>query len=224
MTGRSGPPPAGFRSSSRSVEYPLDSANPDRLWPFKEALRILDSYKVLGSRTLDNGTQLIGPAPHVAPEAWLHLVFPPLTPDQVGELESKIGIRFPDDLRAFFAITNGVGVFCDSLCVGGRRTSYVRQGDAVWQPFDIVNPNTKERPRFLHRDEIRLGSYKWDGSIICINPSGEVMRLPRSNRQVLNRWTSFNSWFVTEVQRLVQLFDDRGRLKHPELITTPPEN
>jgi hypothetical protein len=189
---------------------------------FNTALQIIEKAKSFGFRQLANGARLYGHVPHVAPEAWLHQVYAPLSEQDVISVEEKIGQTIPNDLRQFFHLANGVGLFSVSLSIYGKKTSYVRTGDDAWQPFCIVSANTLERPRHAKPSQIVVGGYKDDGSLLFLDlEDGSVFRTKSRSKKVLNQWTDFWKMLTNESHRLSGLFDAEGH-KLSEGPTTPP--
>lgn len=190
---------------------------------FAHILKSVHQADALGTRVLSNGTRLVGHVPHVAPEARLHLIFPPMNTTQIKAIENGIGKPLPPPLKALFQRTNGLGLFSDSLAIFGYRHSYVRVGDEAWQPFDIITPNLYERPVGADPSEVFFGSYRCDGSLLSIsNENLTVVRCDRQSAKPLNRWSSLGVMIVSEVDRLEALFDQQGRQRDPERPTTPP--
>lgn len=107
---------------------------------FDQILEVVGRAESLGWRTLSNGVRLVGHIPHFAPEAYLHVLFPPLEDGQISLIEQQVGRKFHADLKAFYGRSNGLTLFAYSLDFVGLRTSYVRTGDEAWQPFSIVRP------------------------------------------------------------------------------------
>jgi hypothetical protein len=136
---------------------------------FEPIFGIIEQAKSFGFRELENGARLYGHVPHVAPQAWLHLLFAPLSDQDVMSLEKNMGQTIPSDFREFLFVTNGIGLFSCSLSIYGKRTSYVRTGDAAWQPFCIVTANTLERPEHIKPWQIVIGSYQSDGSKLFLD-------------------------------------------------------
>lgn len=188
----------------------------------KRALDDLSRWRQLGEIMLADGTRLIGRVPHVAPEAWLHQLFGPLAPEKVHDLQESLHFRFPKELADFYTLCNGLNMFSCTLCIYGRRTSYARRGEAIWQPFDIVAANTIERPRDSSDTMIFVGSYNWDGSLVYIDcATGRAARCARDAVCPLSQWPSFEKMLTTEVVRIARLFDEHGRQKDDEAATTP---
>ena len=61
----------------------------------EDIFKILKSYSSLGEETLKEGTILIGKAPHIAPMAWLHKIYPGLSTAEIGILEKELGAKIP---------------------------------------------------------------------------------------------------------------------------------
>lgn len=189
---------------------------------FNEILSVIEAGRSLGCRALENGTQLIGHVPHVAPEAWLHLVFAPLTDTEIRELEEKILKRaIPAVYKEFLTLSNGLSLFSGSLSLDGFRKNYIRTGDAVWQPFALETPNIYERPRDARDSCFFIGGYKRDGSMLFLE-NERAFRCARNSVTPLNEWKDFWEMLVSETARLCTLFDDRGRKIDPKGSTTPP--
>lgn len=189
---------------------------------FQEILKIIYEAKAFGARTLDDGTQLIGRVPHVAPEAWLHKVFPRLRQSDITQLEKEVLPRkIPTTYRSFLAsCSNGLGLFSGSLALYGLRKNYIRTGDSVWQPYAIETPNIYERPRDASNSVFFIGGYNWDGSRLYLENEG-AFRCASNSTKLLNEWNGFWEMLTSEVRRLSALFDHQGREKDPNVPTTP---
>jgi hypothetical protein len=60
-----------------------------------------------GSRITSLGSRLHGHVPHVAPEAWFHVLHKGLDKKEIDGLQDSLGISIPDDFRNFLAYANG---------------------------------------------------------------------------------------------------------------------
>jgi hypothetical protein len=190
---------------------------------FEKVVSILKSYENLGKRILPNGTQLIGHAPQIAPEAYLHNIFPPLDDDGINELEKVLQTEIPKDYKEFLKKkTNGLHIFIDTLALDGLRSSYERTGDAAWQPYNLSTINIHERPRDSKDSYFYIGGYSWDGSLLYIDSDdNKVYRCTRYSSKPLNEWQNFEDMLVKEVKRIASLFDEKGNQKDPDKPTTP---
>ena len=178
--------------------------------------------KNLGFQKLDNGTELIGRVPHIAPQAWLHAIFAPLNHKQIILLETDMQTSIPLVLKEFYLLNNGLDLFSSSISFYGLRTSYERKGDAVWQPFDIILPNTYGRSDDSNMDELCFGGYGFDGSDLYINTiTLKVYRRMPESSVILNTWNSFEEMVLSETERLFKLFDEKGKNKYSIESTVP---
>ena len=189
---------------------------------FDRALEILKSYESLGVRVLDDGTRLIGHVPHIAPEAWLHDIYPPLKNDEIRQIESDIEMSIPAVFSSFLSRSNGLYTFSGCMDICGLRKSFSREGNAAWQPFSIRTPNVDERPRNARPTHFFVGGYGSDGSYLYIDlGSLRVYRCASRSVRPLHEWPTFEVMLESEVRRLSTLFDRQGRLLNPSLRTTP---
>lgn len=189
-----------------------------------KAMDILLSYQTLGIMETKNGTKLVGKAPHIAPQAWLHSIFPPLQEGQIREMEKKVGLPFPEEYCTFLSLANGLNVFNGTLSLFGQRSTFERNAEEnSQQPFDIIIPNTLERPPHTE-DYIIIGSYDWDGSLLAVHSKqGDIIMCERYTGEVLHRWDSFAAMLCNEVPRICSLFGSDGRELDPNKSTLPCE-
>lgn len=191
---------------------------------FEKLRDVLYRASGLGSRTLDNGSILLGHVPHVAPEAWLHQLYCPLNTLEIDELESRVKVTIPKSFREFLGFANGAGLFSASLSIFGKRTSYARTGDEAWQPFCIVTANTFERPSYALTSQIVVGSYRSDGSLVLVDGKSErVTRCKSRSKKILNTWPDLSTMLTLEVIRLAELFDSNGRRLSTTATTPIPD-
>jgi len=190
---------------------------------FDIVIEKINKFGQFGIKELSNGTFLVGKAPHVAPSAWLHAVFAPLSDNQIEELQDKLGILLPDDFRYFLKRANGISIFSTSLSIYGHRDNYERNLGSVWQPFDIITPNKYERPKDATKDFFFIGGYDWDGSMLYIDlRTSKVYRCSNETSTPLNEWENLGKMLVEEVDRLIELFDSKGIEIDGNKPTTPP--
>jgi hypothetical protein len=187
-----------------------------------EILKKLNQYAVLGEQRLEDGTLLIGRAPHIAPQAWLHSIHPPLTIDEVTNLSNAINNDIPEDYKSFLLQFNGLKVFNTTFCLDGLRKNTGRNINSVWQPFNMITPNTLERPSGATKDMVFIGGYDWDGSLIYIDKStNEVHLCDGETAASTFRWASFEKMLDSEIERLITLFDAAGKQIDEDESTLP---
>lgn len=182
-----------------------------------------EQYSALGARTLANGARLIGNVPHIAPEAYLHYVYPGLNSNEIQQLESEIKRKLPETLRAFYAQCNGLDLFAGSLSIFGLRDLFM-EGEAgdVGQPFSMEIPNVDERLADADDSFVFFGFYDWDGSQLYATPSSpRIIRCSRKSAKPLNTWPSLEAALTEEVRRLGKLFDEKGVPRDEDVPTTP---
>lgn len=192
-------------------------------------LNELSRWSVLGERELENGTRLLGHVPHVAPDAWLHLVFSPLSDSEIAVLEDQIGHSLPLAVADFYRHSNGLLLFSGSLSIDGLRGVNSRSGDAAWQPFSIHTANCLERPSGAPVDWVYFGSYAEDGSQVVVDAGSErVYHCDRGSIDPKLEWHSIHDFLRGELRRLSTYYDETGRLtipnpqRLPELLRSAP--
>jgi hypothetical protein len=165
---------------------------------------------------------MFGHVPHVAPEAWFHILFPPLDADNLDDLERSIRRPIPRSYRDLLTATNGLHLFGGKITLSGRRRDYSRK-PGVRLPFDLADPNVHERPPAADPSWFLFGFYREDGSRAYLDPTdGHVYRGTRDLAQPrLNQWISLDAYLEQEVDRMTSLFDERGRQLDKARPTTP---
>lgn len=187
---------------------------------YKEILHSLFQWKQ-GERVLENGTTLICKVPHIAPEAWFHIIYPPIQLHQINEIEKELSVSLPADLKEFLLITNGINIFSDSLSIYGKRNSYVREGDEAIQPYDLALHHS-EVQSYISNKYLVIGSYSWDGSHILIDlETNNIYRCEEYSNNILNSWPNLETFFFEETKRLTKLFDENGIEYDEDSPTTP---
>lgn len=186
-------------------------------------LPILDKNKELDTEILTNGTLLIGRVPHVAPLARLHIIPSGIKDDVIALLEDNLNHKIPKVYKDFLKQANGIHIFSDSISLDGLRENYIRDVAGAWLPFNIIEPNTYERPRDANDSFLYIGGYGYDGSQLIIDDkTGKILRCTRFvSSEVLNVWPDFWTMLTSEVERLDGLFDAEGKKKYPDRPTTP---
>ncbi|MGZ3759793.1 MAG: SMI1/KNR4 family protein [Mucilaginibacter sp.] len=187
-----------------------------------DILNFLNSYRLLGEKRLENGTYLIGKAPHIAPNAWLHSIYSGLNLNEIKELEKVLDKPIPDCYRSFLEKSNGLKIFNTTFCLDGLRRSFSRGFEDVWQPFDIRTPNMSERPKNAIDCFFFIGGYDWDGSLLYIDIQTQKVHLcHRDNAASLYEWNDFEAMLESEILRIINLFDSQGKEIDSRISTLP---
>ncbi|HET7117252.1 MAG TPA: SMI1/KNR4 family protein [Hanamia sp.] len=188
----------------------------------KDILDPLKTFQYLGEILLSDGTLLIGKAPHIAPNAWLHCIYAALSNEDINSLENNFNLQVPGDFKSFLEISNGLGIFNTTFSLYGLRRNYKRNEDDVWQPFNIVTTNTFERPFNSKSEFFFIGGYDWDGSLLYINSkTNEVHLCEREDATSIYTWVNFECMLKSEIKRLMKLFDKSGKELNPSESTLP---
>lgn len=191
-------------------------------------LRSLDDT---GSRTLEDGTQLIRKNPPRRDgrfsESYLHEIYPGLREDQICQLEALIGRKLPSDLRTFYEQANGMSLFADSLSIGGLRQDYSR-APGIRLPVSLEYGNVVEEPVGRAEagiDQVRFGFFSDDATELAIGLDGKrtIYALPRYELQpVLFEWPDLESMLLSEIDRMAALFKERNGAVNPLNVLPPP--
>ena len=186
-------------------------------------MKLLYEAKCLGYRELNNGAHLIGHVPHVAPKAWLHTVYSPLSEAHILELENNIRISFPYSFISLSKLSNGLRIFSDTLSIDGYRLSYNRVGDEAIQPYSILTQDLDERPKDSRVSFLYIGGYFTnDGSSLYIdNDTDMVYRCTHKSSQPLNQWNNLWDMLLSKTIRLSKLFDSNGKQINPKQPLIP---
>lgn len=170
---------------------------------------VATSAAKFGFRETSYGARLFGHVPHVAPEAWFHVLFRGLISS--ASIEGQIGRALHPDFERFLTNFNGASLFSGRLEIYGQRLINDRRGDASWQPFDIVIANTIERPRNSPESRVYIGSAE-ESSLALDSRTGSVVLLPRRRSDpVLGEWESLDAMFSNKIDELRKKFDQIGR-------------
>lgn len=185
--------------------------------------KLISEYDEKDRYTTSNGTILLKNVPQVAPLAYLHYLYSPLSKEQVDSLEEKFAYQLPEEIRRFFQEMNGINIFSGSLYINGLRTDLSRTTEAViQQPYDIVFPNLQGHDYRL-KNIIYLGAYGYDCSLIGYNvEDGSIHRQLKTSKEKINNWRSITEFLSMEYLRLQGLVDENGIKKHGWESTIPP--
>jgi hypothetical protein len=167
-------------------------------------------------------THLYGKTPHVGKDTWHHEVFRPLKEKEIVSLGAEIGIVLPEPLRRLYLVANGLRLFSDEIAIYGLRFPG-RSGDSTWQPYSLVEPNTLERPSDSTKEEIFIGGYSYDGSLVKLKvKTGSVEACkPDSAKKTFARWPDLATFLIEEFKRLRTHFNDKLELLDPDGSTLP---
>ncbi len=186
--------------------------------------KIFRRFKSLGIKETRSGASLIGKAEFIAPNAWLHKTYEPLSEEELNELETKLSIEIPFPYKEFLRQTNGCKLFNTTLTVDGYQRNYHRDEESVWQPFDLILTNVDERIPEADVNIFFIGGYDWDGSLVYLDRiTNRIMRCSREDIRPLNIWQNLELFLEAETERLLCLFDSKGQEIDEDISTAPEE-
>jgi hypothetical protein len=189
-------PRASVRGHSQTIIVSMDVASAHAY-----VRSVAEQARPSGYHRQDDGTELFGRTPERGSDAWLHIVFAPLTSEEVEALESKLGTAIPKAYREWLGRVNGVSLFADELSLDGLQRASLRD-PARQQPYSLITPNVDERLSDASPDAFFIGGYGEDGSLLYIARGGAVHRCARDSAQAVASWGDLPSMLVAEVKRL----------------------
>lgn len=185
--------------------------------------QLVMQYEGLGTMELENGTVLVGKAPHVGSEAWLHELFKPLSKDDCNEIESELKTKLPREYKDYLTSEyNGLRIFVTTFSLYGLKKQLGRSVETAAQPFSILTSNTIEKPKNAQDNFFFIGGYGKDSSKLYIDKeTDKVHYCKRNDATSLLEWNSFNEMMSSELIRIFSLFDEEGKKKNEEVATIP---
>lgn len=183
----------------------------DAAWELLDS--VLAKWQECGWRDATNGARLICPMPEIAPQAWMHSVYPPLKPSQIKDLEAALGRPIPPGLREFYGRFHGCHLFSflEELAIYGWAPVVYREGDKAWIPWSITVLNHKnERFRGCPPEYFFFGSCRGQARLVFPDPSKDntVMLVDHATGQQYTEWPGFWECLLDEIKRLDQAFED----------------
>lgn len=187
---------------------------------FLEIQSLIMKFKHLGYEKTTYA-KLYGRAPHIAPLAWTHSVFNPLNDDEITLLKEKIP-SMPLFYEKFLKFYNGFSLFGSTLSFYGLRRYNNRDYDSVWQPYDLIDLNTFDKPNDSRVSNFFFGAYSWDGSYIYYDTEDyKIKRCTSDSIKPINIWDDFEIFILSELERIEKLFSEFGIKINDDIETTP---
>jgi SMI1-KNR4 cell-wall len=186
----------------------------------------LKPFKLLGETVFDNYATLTSEKVYPDRTSWGHWTYKGMNENEIYKLEVEIKKNIHDGYKSFLMQTNGMNV-CLLLKLYGNETDYNTGKRIIFAPFSLSNANEYrfnfgERPINLSDDVLIIGSYGDDGSKIGIlGSNGKVVGYNGDTLELYIEWSSFEEFFVSEFERIIEMFDTNGIKKDSEISTTP---
>jgi hypothetical protein len=187
----------------------------------------LKPFKILGETVFDNYATLTSEKVYPDWQSWGHWTYKGMNENEIYKLEVEIKKNIHNGYKSFLLQSNGINIFHTSICLFGNTINYDTKKRITFSPFDLVDANEYrfnfgERPIQLSDDVLVIGGYGKDGSKIGIlGSSGKVVRFDEKSLEVYNEWSSFEEFFVSEFERISEMFDINGVKKDSDIPTTP---
>jgi hypothetical protein len=161
----------------------------------------LEEWSQFGEKINVAGTRLIGHAPHIALNAYVNVVYAPLSDTELQEFSEQLGRKIPDQFRRFLIHTNGLMVFSGAIRVMGFIPLHRKFDIHIYNyPSDIIVPNVSARVKGLSSTEVLVGFYKEDGSYVSIEECGRVVRFDAmGSGGLIKDWPDFDTWLSSEI-------------------------
>lgn len=182
---------------------------------YNEIIKVVSQWSAQGERILPNGTRLICPMPQVAPQAWLHVLFAPLTGAEIDRLQKDLHRVLPYDFREFLLRANGLELFSSRISIFGVRRSWDRHSDESCEPFDLVSHNEEsDRPSASPSKLIYFSATDGGNTWCFFEMDGDEYRIGKTDRHDFSPiayWPHFNTWLLDEIKLQEILFDSQGK-------------
>jgi hypothetical protein len=168
----------------------------------EKILAPLEAWSCFGEERNEVGTRLIGHAPHIAPKAYVHVVYAPLGEADLQEFSERLGRPVPPQLREFLTFANGLSIFLgDEIRVMGYVPLKRRGSTTVHNyPSNIMIPNVSARLKGLSYGAVIVGWYKADSSYVSIEENGTAVRFDsKGSGELIQEWPDFDTWLSLEI-------------------------
>jgi len=160
--------------------------------------------------------------PHVAPYAYLHIIFSPPTPHDLEESAQALSI--PGLWRRWLETQNGADIFSGALAFYGvvpRNQLLSRGGPYAQSPYSIVDVN-EELVLRRYPQWVQIAGYGVNLARLLINRSDQsLMLVDRRGEKTLYMWSDIESFLTTEPKRLAMLYGPTGKLLVDYSLTVP---
>jgi hypothetical protein len=167
----------------------------------EKILNQLQVWSNSGDVTNKMGTRLIGHAPHIAPKAYMHVVYAPLGDIELQEFSERLGRPIPAQFREFLIYANGLLIFSGAIRVMGYVPLKRRADTSIHNyPPNIMIPNVSARIKGMSHSAVVVGFYQADGSYVSIEESGIAVRFDaKGDGEAIQEWPDFDTWLISEI-------------------------
>ena len=178
----------------------------DKMFFQEKIISLLNHYSSDGDMLTVSGTRAIGYLPEIAPQAYIHVIYPPLEENNIIALQSRIQpLNVHQSLLDLFRCSNGMQIFFKKLfrVFGSVPIGSGSILDHFKYPSDIFSINGSMRVKGSMPTEIKIVWYLEDSSYVNLEGNGNVFRYrPASPKQFIQQWPDIKSWLSSEIERL----------------------
>jgi hypothetical protein len=187
--------------------------------------RLLSKYANVGDFVHD-GIRFKTNVPRIAPQAYLHILFPPAQPAVLKQRAEEL--RIPPALCDFYSQWNGACLFAGVLAIYGLLPDQYRFNRSDWRcqlPFNLIAESRRWRTELDHRNLLCFGSYSQDRSPLCISRDSGAVTAFAADRldRVRATWPDFEVFLAAELERLAAFFDEHGGCIFPGEALLPSQ-
>lgn len=142
---------------------------------------VTDQYRKIGT-SVSEGIELICAVPTLAPEAFVHRLPGPATPDQIALVRRKLP-AVPDEYIELLETCNGCSLYCDRLALYGVQPRLLNRRTSKFIPYSVVMAQVPE-------EGFAAGSVGPKRDRLLIGRDGMVRRVPRGASDAVGEWRS----------------------------------
>lgn len=173
----------------------------------EKILSPLEEWAHLGETTNDMGTRLIGHAPHVAPKAYVNVVYAPVNINDLDEFTQRLGRPIPHQLKEFLSFANGLMVFSGALRVFGFVPLKRKVDSHIYNYPPCVMTDNSRRMNGVKEHDTVVAWYKVDGSYVLLDENGKAVRFdPKTGGHAIQEWPDFDTWLSSEIAVLSEKY------------------
>ena len=170
---------------------------------------LFDRWRQTGSLTLASGVELIGQVATDDGHVWQHAVHPGLPVALLDELEARLGMPLPRDLRAVYRRIGGMTLFHGAFRLFGYRRAGLSADDGGVQPDDLLRLDHElDVLGWKPRRALAVAENGLDLSVHVMgmaNDAHTVLRCERTTGRVLEEHSDLWTCLADRLGRLAQL-------------------
>ena len=160
--------------------------------------------------------------PSIAPYAYLHTIYAPVTVDALATFAA--GLEIPDEWISFLKIQNGAEMFSNALSLYGVNDPHQlidRSANYSQAAFSLLKVNGHSVLAGFP-DYLQIGNYGYNAARLLLSRRDGLIRVvSRSGSETLASWPKLETYFSDELGRLSSLYSSSGILLVEKRLTVP---